>query len=165
MESPDALYVFDQGMLTCFELGSGQARWRLTSVGVSRVQFDPQGRLYVNTTTASPDLIDFPQQLNPRERPQPVIMKVDPATGKVLWKVAQIADDCILSGQYVYAAYLSGGLGGGGTFFNLYRLDPANGKQLWHYYQERWPRNMGYQGTSFLLQWKDEVQVLKFLTL
>ncbi len=165
VESADALYVFDQGMLTCFELATGQARWRLTSVGISRVQLDGEGRLYVNTTTASPDVIDFPKQVNIFEKTRPVILKVDAATGKVLWKVDNIADECILSGKYVYAARSSSGLYGSGTHFNLYRLDPVKGEELWNYYQERWPRNTGYHGNQFMLQWKDEVQVLKFLTL
>lgn len=162
-ETADALYVFDQGMLTCFELGSGQARWRLTSVGISRVQFDDRGKLYVNTTTASPDVIDFPKQINIFERARPVILKVDPATGKVLWKVENIADECILSGKFVYAGRSSSGAFGAGTHFNLYRLNPANGRQRWHYYRQHWPRNTGYHGNHFLLQWKDEVQVLRFL--
>jgi outer membrane protein assembly factor BamB len=165
VETADALYVSDQGMLTCFELATGQARWRLTSVGISRVQFDDQGKLYVNTTTASPDVIDFPKQINIFEKVRPVIMKVDPATGQVLWKISNMTDECILSGEFVYAARSSSGLYGSGTHFNLYRLNPSNGKELWNYYQERWPRNTGYHGNHFMLQWKDEVQVLKFLTL
>jgi len=32
-------------MLTCFELTTGSARWRLNSVGISAVQADDQGRL------------------------------------------------------------------------------------------------------------------------
>lgn len=163
-ETADALYVFDQGTLTCFELGSGQARWRLTSVGISRVQFDEQGKLYVNTTTAGPDLIDFPKQVNLFEKVRPVILKVEPATGKVLWKVENIADECILAGKFVYAGRSSSGVLGSGTHFNLYRLHPTTGKAHWHYYQSRWPRNTGYHGTRFLMQWKDEVQVLRFLT-
>lgn len=164
-QTADALYVFDEGMLTCFELATGQARWRLTSVGVSRVQFDSKGKLYVNTTTASPDVIDYPQQLNIKDRPQPVIMKVDPSNGKVLWKVTSHGDECILTGKFVYLAWSSSGLGASGSYFNLYRVNPSNGREEWHYYQERWPRNTGYQGNCFMLQWKDELQVLKFLTL
>jgi outer membrane protein assembly factor BamB len=164
VETVDALYVFDQGMLTCFELATGQARWRLTSVGISRVQADTEGKLYVNTTSASVEVIDFPKQFT-TQRPQPVIMKVDPANGKVLWKVTSLGDECTLTGKFVYAARSSSGAFGTGTFFNIYRLNPANGKELWNFYAERWPRNTGYFGNRFMLQWKDEVQVLKFLTL
>ena len=92
-------------------------------------------------------------------------MKVDPANGKVLWKVTSRADECILTGKFVYAAWSSSGLGASGSYFNLYRLNPSNGREEWHYYQERWPRNTGYQQNHFMLQWKDELQVLKFLTL
>jgi outer membrane protein assembly factor BamB len=90
---------------------------------------------------------------------------VDPTNGKVLWRVTSIADDCILSGKYVYAARTSSGLYASGTYFNLYRLSPSNGKQLWHYYVEKWPRRTGYHGNRFMVQWKDELQVLKFLSL
>ena len=94
-------------MLNAFDLMTGQVRWRLTSVGISKVQIGPQGNLYVDTTTASPDSIQFSQQIDIFKKAQPVVMKVDPKTGKVLWRVERIAKDCFLSGKFVYASMSS----------------------------------------------------------
>jgi len=47
-----ATYVFDQAVLTAYELNSGNARWRLPSVGVVGLFFDDQDNIYINTTPA-----------------------------------------------------------------------------------------------------------------
>jgi hypothetical protein len=54
-EQSNALYLFDQGVLTAFELASGNVRWRLPSVGISKVQFDDKGMMYVTSTSAGAD--------------------------------------------------------------------------------------------------------------
>ena len=43
VEHGDTLYVFDQAVLTAFDLATGNARWRLPSVGVVGLFFDDQG--------------------------------------------------------------------------------------------------------------------------
>ncbi len=55
VEGSGGLYFFDEGVLTAFSLPSGQVRWRLTSVGISKVQFDDHGIMYVDSTSASPE--------------------------------------------------------------------------------------------------------------
>src|SRR6202142_4731558 len=50
VESGNTLYVFDRGMLTSFDGATGQVHWRLTSVGISQVQPDGKGNLYVTST-------------------------------------------------------------------------------------------------------------------
>src|SRR5258708_5203046 len=57
VERKDALFVFDAGVLTAFELRTGNARWRLPSVGITGLFFDDQGMMYVNSTTGSPESI------------------------------------------------------------------------------------------------------------
>ena len=82
MEAGGALYVFDKGTLTSFDAATGQVHWRLTSAGISLVQPDGKGNLYVTSTTASPDAIQFSQRVNSSSRANPVILKVDAATGR-----------------------------------------------------------------------------------
>ena len=102
MEAGDILYVFDQGMLTSFDAASGEVNWRLTSVGISQVQPDGQKHLYVTSTTASPDSIQFSQQINFSSKAGPVILKVDAVTGRVLWRTEGLGDECFVSGKFVY---------------------------------------------------------------
>ena len=104
VESGNTLYVFDRGMLTSFDAATGQVHWQLTSVGSSQVQPDGQGHLYVTSTTASPDSIQFSQQVSLTSKANPVILKVDAATGRVLWRNEGIGDKCFLSGKFLYAA-------------------------------------------------------------
>ena len=42
------LYFFDKGVLACFELATGNARWRQHTVGVTKLLFDEKGMLYVD---------------------------------------------------------------------------------------------------------------------
>ncbi len=171
VEAGDTLFVYDQGMLNAFDLLTGQVRWRLTSVGISKVQSGPQGNLYVDSTTASPDAIQFSQQIDIFKKARPVIMKVDPKTGKVLWRVERIAKDCFLSGKFVYASMSSSDPMAAlnpsepaAHYYNLYRLNPSNGNVMWHYYQSKWPVQFDAQGNWILLHFPDELQVLKFLS-
>ncbi len=125
LETKDALYFADQGILTKYDLGTGNVRWRLNSVGISRVQADARGQLYVNTTTAGPESIRYSQQINIGDKVHPVILKVDPETGKVLWRDEALGDDCRLSGKYLFSTRVSQSsailsLGDGATtHFNL----------------------------------------------
>ena len=54
VERGDSLYVFDQAVLTAFDVATGNVRWRLPSVGVVGLFFDDKGMMYVNSTTAEP---------------------------------------------------------------------------------------------------------------
>src|SRR5690242_20146935 len=49
VEHDDTLYVFDQAVLSAFDLNSGNARWRLPSVGTVGLFFDDKNNIYVNT--------------------------------------------------------------------------------------------------------------------
>src|SRR6185503_1228919 len=59
VERGDTLYVFDEGVLTAFDLASGSVRWRLPSVGTTGLFFDDKGFIYMNTSTATPDNIKY----------------------------------------------------------------------------------------------------------
>ena len=170
VESGNTLYVFDRGMLTSFDAATGQVRWRLTSVGISQVQPDGQGRLYVTSTTASPDTIQFSQQFNLSSKVNPVILKVDAATGRVLWRNEGIGDRCFLSGKFLYAARAAENplITPGEDpvlYFDLYRLGPSDGHAMWDYSQSRHPVQIEVQGNQILLHFRGELQVLKFFSL
>ncbi len=170
VESGNTLYVFDRGMLTSFDAATGQVHWRLTSVGISQVQPDGQGCLYVTSTTASPDTIQFSQQFNMSSKVNPVILKVDAATGRVLWRNEGIGDKCFLSGKFLYAARAAKNpLMTPGEdpvlYFDLYRLGPSDGHAMWDYSQSRHPVQIEVQGNQILLHFRGELQVLKFFSL
>jgi putative pyrroloquinoline-quinone binding quinoprotein len=175
LEEAGSLYLFDKGMLTAFDVRTGTARWRVPSVGISRVVRDSRGMLYVSTTSASPDSIQYSQQIKLTDRPHPVIMKVDASSGKVLWKADQLGEQCYVSGKYVYVteSRISGldVIRTGGDDRNIpihhriYRLDPSNGKYIWQYYQPQAPQHISVQQNRLLLQYADEVRVLSYLTM
>jgi hypothetical protein len=170
VEAGQTLYVFDRGMLTSFDAASGEVHWRLTSVGISRLQPDGKGNLYVSSTTASPDTIQFSQQVDFSSKSGPVILKVAGATGKVLWRTEGIGDQCFVSGKYVYISKAATSplttIGEDPVvYFDLYRLSPSDGHPMWDYSQSRHPVQIEVQGNEILLHFKGELQVLKFLSL
>jgi outer membrane protein assembly factor BamB len=170
LEAGNTLYLADKGMLTSFDLASGNVHWRLTTVGISRFQLDDEGKLYIDTTTSDPEFIQYPDDPALRKKAQPLVMKVEPATGTILWRSERTASNCLLSGKFVYAARISRAsvllhMGEGEKFdFNLYRLDPANGRELWQYYQLKRGVAAEARKNWILLQFSDEVQVLSFFS-
>jgi hypothetical protein len=170
VEDGNTLYVFDQGMLTSFDAATGEVHWRLTSVGISKVQPDGGKHLYVTSTTASPDTIQFSQQVDFSAKAGPVILKVDGVTGKVLWRTEGIGNQCFVSGKYVYIAKAGENplITPGEDpvlYFDLYRLSPSDGHPMWDYSQSRHPVQIEVQGNEILIHFKGELQVLKFLSL
>jgi len=170
VEAGYTLYVFDQGMLTSFDAATGDVHWRLTSVGISQVQPDGTGNLYVTSTTASPDTIQFSQQVDFSSKSGPVVLKVAGATGKVIWRTEGIGDRCFVSGKYVYLSKAAEspltGPGEDPIFnFDLYRVSPSDGHAMWDYAQTRHPVQIEVQGNEILLHFRGELQVVKFLSL
>ena len=96
--SGHALFLFDQGVLTAFSLPDGAVRWRLPSVGVNHVQFDNAGMLYVDSTTATPEDIQYSDQIK-FQSIYPVILKIDPTKGKILCANSQHRANDLSFGQ------------------------------------------------------------------
>jgi len=170
VEAGNSLYMFDQGMLTSFDARTGEVHWRLTSVGIFQVQPNGQGHLYVTSTTASPDTIQYSQQFSLSAKANPVIMKVDAATGKVLWRNEGFGTQCFLSGKFVYASRAAASplITPGEEpvlYFDLYRLSPSDGHVMWDYQQSRHPVQIEVQQNEILLHFRGELQVLKFFSL
>jgi hypothetical protein len=177
-ERAGTLYFFDQGVLTAFSLPAGEVRWRLTSFGISAIQFDDQGALYVNTTKAGPEDIQYSDTIHFEKIP-PVLLKLDAASGKILWKAEDRGERAIVSGKFLYSESVQqGGIGmatalrdalnqpagEGPVAFHLYRMDPATGEALWSLFREQRPDNLAVEGNRILLRFGADVQLFKYLT-
>ncbi len=175
VEHGDTLYVFDQAVLSAYELATGNARWRLPSVGVVGLFFDDQGFVYVNTTSGNPDDIKYAKQIDITKSTDDILMKVDPKTGKTLWSIKPGGFISYLSGKYIYTVQsydpnptdeeqLNDMVIQKPPYFRIARIDPKNGRILWEHYQDRVPFDVRFQDNSIELVFKREVQVLKYLT-
>jgi hypothetical protein len=176
-EEGGTLYVFDQAVLSAFELNTGNARWRLPSVGVIGLFFDDQGDVYVNTTTGNPDDIKYSRQIDITKSTDDVLLKIDPKTGRILWSVKPGGFISYLSGKFIYTTQsydpnptdeevLSDTLSGlqKPPYLRIARINPQNGRVMWEHYQDRAPVDVRFDGASIELIFKREVQVLKYLT-
>jgi outer membrane protein assembly factor BamB len=158
-------------MLTAFKRASGEVIWRLNSIGISKIQIDKDGHLYLNTTDATPDELKYSEQINIFKKTQPVFMKVDSQTGKVRWKTQYIGDNCFISGKFIYAS--KGGadplsslsMEGGSYNYHLYGIKPSNGRVNWDHYEPRLPVRLDAHENWIMLHFRGELQVLKFLSL
>jgi outer membrane protein assembly factor BamB len=177
-ERNNTLYFFDQGVLTAFSLPAGEVRWRLTTFGAGAIQFDDQGMLYVDSTTAGPEDIQYSDTIQ-IDKIHSVLLKVDPASGKILWKAEGRGGQCLVSGKFLYAADVEQGAGGiagalGGALntpqggapvsFNLYRMDPATGRTLWDLYYDQRPENLAVQDNHILLRFGDNLEFFRYLS-
>ena len=172
LETDDAVYVADPGVLTCFERASGAARWRLNSVGISAIRADARGKIYLATTDAGPDKIKYSQEHNVHEKIHPVIMKVDPATGKVLWRVESIGDNFLFSGKFLYTTWVTRTQSalkleeGPDVHYNLDLLNPSSGSVIWNFHVDnQYIRQTEVQQNWILLRFADKLYVLKFFSL
>lgn len=178
VERGDTLYIFDQGVLSAFEVATGNARWRLPSVGISGIYFDDAGMIYVNTTTASPDNIKYSKQIDVSDRINAVVLKLEAKTGKELWKQTLSGNLSYLSGQYIYSVAYTGprddddeinpdlavlGLEKK-AYLRIRRINPKNGRILWEHFQQRGPLDVKIDRNTIQLVFKREVQVLKYLS-
>jgi outer membrane protein assembly factor BamB len=178
VEHGDALFIFDQGVLTAFDRATGNVRWRLPSVGVAGLFFDDQGMIYVNTTSASQESIKYSRQIDISEKTSQMVLKVDPKTGKQLWGVRSEGMVGYVSGKFIYTTETyhadeddkdsAFGVKTGlevPSHVRIKRLAAGNGKVLWEHYQMRAPLDVQFDQNSIQLLFKKEMQVLKFLAL
>ena len=170
--------MFDQGVLTAFDLATGNARWRLPSVGIVGLFFDDEGMIYVNTTTASPDTLKYPNQIDITRKASSIVMKIDPRTGKNLWTADVGGLLRYVSGKFIYTthayqadtdeesgAYTADSIAGKQSFCSIKRINPRNGHVLWEHHEDRVPLDVQFDQNTIRLVFKKEVQVLRFLAL
>lgn len=174
VERGDTLFVFDEGVLTAFDIKTGNAQWRLPSVGISGLFFDDKGMLYVDSTTASPDTIKYSRQIDVASRTSDLMIKIDPRTGKTLWSKETHGAIAYVSGDYIYSVQRHGELrdeedespyGAPAVmaipnFYRIRRINPRNGKEMWAHYEERAPLDIRFDKNRVHIVFKKEVQVL-----
>ncbi|MEW6307296.1 MAG: PQQ-binding-like beta-propeller repeat protein, partial [Verrucomicrobiota bacterium] len=165
LEANDTLYFYDQGVLTAFALPSGEVKWRLTSVGISQVALDAKGMLLVKSTTASPDSIQYSEQIKLTDKPQVVIMKVDPENGKKIWESEHPGNRFFVTEKHLFMSHSQDGFSGNDDHFRIYRLNPRSGSEVWEFYQSETPRHLEFEGNRILMVMPKEIKVLKFLSL
>ncbi len=175
VERKDTLFVFDAGVLAAFELKTGNARWRLPSVGITGVFFDDQGMMYVNSTTGSPESIKFSHQININQKAVSVVLKIDPANGKIVWTAQPGGLVNYVSGKYIYTMqsfapeeeednpYRQETGFEALPYLRIQRLNPKNGYPRWEYFHHRCPVDVRFDKNTIRLVFKKEVQVLKTL--
>ncbi len=178
VEHGDTLYVFDEAVLTSFNLASGDARWRLPSVGVVGLFFDEQDNVYINTTTGNPDDIKYSRQIDISRSTEAVFSKVESKTGKTLWSLKPGGFVSYVAGKFIYAiesydpnprdvdetSDMTAALQKP-AFLRIARIRPADGKIMWEYYdRDRCPVSWHFDGNSIELVFKREVQVLRYLS-
>jgi hypothetical protein len=177
VERGDTLYVFDEAVFSAFDLSTGNARWRLPSIGVVGLFFDDAGNLYVNTTTGNPDDIKYSRQIDIAKSTDDVLLKIDPKTGKTLWSVKPGGFISYLSGKFIYTVQsydpnptdeepMNDLALQKPAYFRIARINPENGRVMWEYYdsRDRCPVDVRFKDNSIELVFKREVQVLKYLT-
>jgi len=181
VERKGALYIFDQGVLTAFDLATGNVRWRLPSIGIAGMFFDDQDMMYLNTTTASLDSLKYSNQLDITRKDVCVVMKLDPRTGATLWRAEPGGLVSYVSGKFIYSVhsyvsdrdddeeggspYTADSILGKHATLSIKRLNPANGRQMWEHCQDRAPYDVQFDKNTIRLVFKQEVQVLKFFSL
>jgi len=179
VEHGDTLYLFDQAVLTAYELNTGNARWRLPSVGVVGLFFDDKDNVYVNTTTGNPDDIKYSKQIDVNRQTEAVVSKIDAKTGKTLWSVKPNGYVSYLSGKFIYIvdafdpnskdADVNNDMIASlqkRPYLHITRLNPKDGRTLFDYYdRDRCPFFVQFDNNSIDLIYKREVQVLRFLAL
>ena len=179
VEHGDTLYTIDQAVLTSFDLGTGNAKWRLPSVGVVGLFFDDKDNVYVNTTTGNPDDVKYSRQIDLTRNTEEVVSKVEAKTGKTLWTAKPGGFVSYCSGKFLYVidSYdpnpddeeqmndMTASLQKP-PYLHIERINPSNGRIMFDYYdRNRCPVNWNFEGNSIQLIFKREVQVLRFITL
>ena len=174
LEDDKRLYFFDQGFLNAFDRGTGKTLWRLPSVGIHKVQLDSGGLfdsgpvLYVSSANRSAETLQYSQQA--AATTLPLLFKLDPSTGKVLWKVEKY-EDCFVSGGNVYVTHESRNAEDMvnsvfqrskaiATRFKLYKLSARDGRPQWEWFQPRRPLRIEADKKKVSLLFADELQVL-----
>jgi outer membrane protein assembly factor BamB len=179
VEREDILYVFDAGTLAAFDLATGNARWRLPSVGVAGLFFDDKGMMYVNTTTASGESLKYSHQIDVSQKTRQVVLKLNAKTGKILWQTEAQGLVSYVSGKFIYTTESYEGDPGDGVgdgigvktgfevppHIRIKRLNPSNGRILWEHYEGRAPLDVRFDANTIQLLFRKEMEILKFTAL
>jgi hypothetical protein len=177
VERKGVLYVADAGVLTAFDLATGNVRWRVPTVGVSGMFFDDKDGMYVNTTTATPEMLKYNREIDVSRKNAGIVMKIDAKSGKALWAAQPGGRVVYVSGKFVYTLESYSPYEDDETtfeaktgfetppFLRVKRLNPKSGRQMWEYSRSKAPYDIEFDKNSIRLVLKNEVTLLKFFTL
>lgn len=166
-EQGDRLYFFDRAVLTAFSKATGEVLWRLPSVGIRKVVTDGAGFLYVHSENLPAESLTYLSEMN--SCTEPVLMKVNPANGEILW-IGEKYEDVWASGKDVYSKR-TGKHGsdiekavftpGAATArVKIYKLSTSTGKPRWEWFQTRHPEHVIAAGKTVAILYADELQVI-----
>jgi len=169
LETGGKLYFADGAFLSAFQISTGQALWRVPNVGIRKIEIDGDGNVYVATANLSVDTLSYAitEHTDPATAS---VMKIDAATGKVLWN-AQKYQDVWASGKDVYAfreiinpndamerVFDSRNVPEART--KIYKLSRGSGEPIWEWYQPRRPRHVIASHKDVALIFPTELQVI-----
>ena len=176
VERPGSLYVFDEGVLTAFDLATGTVRWRLPTIGITGLLFDDADHVYVNSTTAGLDKLKYSRQIDLSQDTHSVVFKLNCRDGAVLWKGQFGGAVQYVSGKFVYMmvtfmaedpeasqAPITGFEPK--SYLRIKRINPRDGSEMWDHFQQRSPLDVRFDQNAIRLVFKNEVQVLNILQL
>ncbi len=169
-ETGGRLFFADGAFLTAFDSASGQAVWRLPSVGIRKMQMDAEGFLYVLSGNARVESLSFAMDAS-LAGTVPLVMRVNSNDGKILWQVEKY-QDVWASGKDVYALRESQNPHdieeqvfnrdkAIGARVKLYKLSRKDGSPLWEWFQPRRPHAVEAQGKSVALLFAEELQIIR----
>jgi PQQ-like domain len=166
------LFFADIGTVTSLDPRTGQAAWRLPTVGTHEIMMTGP-TLYVATTSAGPELIRPGEGLRDDSRTHPVLMKVDAASGRVLWQADRV-QAAIPAGKWLYGYWAGTSMLDAASaamnqtearaVLSLYRLDPATGKQLWFWHDQGAPKQVEAFETRVLIRRQTELKIVSFFS-
>lgn len=174
VERGDRLYAYDRGVLAAFDLNTGEVKWRVTSVGIRKIIFDQQGALYAGSTLDGPQTIMKPDP-NRQDDPVQAIVKIETATGRVLWQAPHLGTDLFVSGKFLYSQWVgvnlmdkAAAMGGNSDVIAscaLSRIDPGSGEILWRRSYKGDPDTINIRGNQLLIQYPRWIEMVKFFSL
>jgi hypothetical protein len=146
-------------------------RWRLPGVGTSGLLFDDRGMVYLNTTDAAQERLKYSQQVDIENKTRQLILKVDPHSGKILWRARNVGRLARTTGKFLYSVEWAPGEDGARPRPNMmpahvriHRLDPGNGGVIWEYFQAREPLAFDFERNMIQVLFKQEMQIVKFFS-
>ncbi|HEY5042790.1 MAG TPA: PQQ-binding-like beta-propeller repeat protein, partial [Verrucomicrobiae bacterium] len=175
VEHGGTLYVIDQAVLSAYDLSTGNARWRVPSVGVVGLFFNDAGDVYVNTTTGNPDDIKYSRQIDINKNTEDVLLKINAKNGEILWRAKPGGFISYLSGKFIYTVQsfdpnptdedqLSDMTLQSPALLRIKRINPKDGRVLWDYERDSCPVDVQFKDNTIELIFKRTVQVLKYVT-
>ena len=169
-EKGGRLFFADGAFLTAFDVASGQAVWRLPSLGIRKMVMDGEGFLYVLSGNSHVESLTFAMDASFGDS-VPITMRVNAADGKIAWQVEKY-QDVWASGKDVYAlresqnphdveAQVFNRDKAVDTRVKLYKLSRGNGSPLWEWFQPRRPLAVEAHGKSVAILFGEELQIIK----